>query len=126
MKRVRHWYSTFLALIVWCMTSGLSPLVALHLAFDHDQHAAHEPYSHGHEASDQASTEHDGSNHEHQQIDVGLAQTVVRLGVVAPSAAMAVDSWHCGFVLPDQCCVQRTDVPPRSSPSLLRSCILLL
>lgn len=126
MKRSAHWSSTIVILVAWSMTTGLAPLVALHVAFDHHPHATHEAHSHGDEASKGTSDEHDRSNHEHQQIDVGVAQTAGRLEVVAPSAAMAVDSWHCGVALLDQYSLQRIDVPPRSSPILLRSCILLL
>lgn len=67
-------------LIVWLLTNGLAPVVALHVAFEHDEHPPTPSKTH-HE--DTTPVDHDRSDHHHPQVSVGLAQVAARQQDVA-------------------------------------------
>ena len=75
MKQSRHLKWSAGTLIVWLLTNSLAPVVALHVAFEHDEHSEAPSSAHHDET---APADHDRSDHHHPQIGVGLAQAVAR------------------------------------------------
>ena len=126
MRRAAHPGSTLIALLIWCTMSGIWPLIALHVTLEHDHHATPASHHHEHEGAEDPSTDHDSSNHDHPKIDANTTHAAIRLGGVTPITIAAAAPWSGSSILQRPVASQHIDPTARSSPVLLRSCILLL
>jgi len=109
--------------VVWLATSGTAPLVALHVAFEHHEHANMPAAPHDAEGPGE---HHEESAHEHPQLDATLAQPSIRLAHVTATALPTSSSWNDDAVKPTSSACPPVDPPPRSAPILSRNRILLV